>query len=60
LSQRALNRAPLARQRASCPRVAGTWRHRDGRIELRPFERLDAGARRELEAEGERLAELHA
>jgi hypothetical protein len=40
--------------------VAGTWRHVDGRIELRPFGRLDAAARRELGEEGERLAALHA
>jgi hypothetical protein len=36
--------------------VAGTWRHRAGRIELDPFERLDAATLRELPAEGERLA----
>ncbi len=40
-------------------RVAGTWRHEKGRVKLEPFERLDAGARRELEAEAEGLAELH-
>jgi hypothetical protein len=40
--------------------VAGTWRHRDGRIELEPFERLDAATLRELRAEGERLAAFHA
>jgi hypothetical protein len=36
--------------------VAGTWRHRQGRIELDPFAPLPARARRELEAEGRRLA----
>lgn len=40
--------------------VAGTWRYEKGKVELEPFERLDAAARRELEAEAERLAELHA
>jgi len=40
--------------------VAGTWRHEDGRIELRPFGRLDPAHRRELEAEAERLAAFHA
>ena len=41
-------------------RVAGTWRHEDGRIALRPFRRLDAADRRALEEEGERLAAFHA
>jgi winged helix DNA-binding protein len=40
--------------------VAGTWRHRDGRVELSPFEPLPAGTRRELEEEAERLAAFHA
>jgi hypothetical protein len=40
--------------------VAGTWRYDDGRIELSPFGRLDAGDRRALETEAERLAALHA
>jgi len=41
--------------------VAGTWRHRDGQIELEPFEPpLDAAALRELREEGERLAAFHA
>ena len=40
--------------------VAGTWRHEKGAIELRPFGRLDAATRRELESEAERLAALHA
>jgi hypothetical protein len=39
-------------------RVAGAWRHEDGRILLDPFEPLDAADRRALEEEGERLAEL--
>ena len=39
--------------------VAGTWRYEKDRIELSPFERLDAATRRELQAEAERLAELH-
>ena len=41
-------------------RVAGTWRHEDGRIALTPFRRLDAADRRALEEEGERLAAFHA
>jgi hypothetical protein len=41
-------------------RVAGTWRHEDGRIALTPFRRLDAADRRALEEEGERLATFHA
>ncbi len=41
-------------------RVAGSWRFEKGRVELRPFERIDAGSRRELEREADRLAELHA
>ena len=40
--------------------VAGTWRYRDGRIELDPFEPLDAAARRELRDEADRLAAFHA
>jgi hypothetical protein len=39
-------------------RVAGAWRHEDGRIVLDPFERVDAADRRALQEEGERLAEL--
>jgi len=39
--------------------VAGTWRHEKGGLELSPFGRLDAGTRRELEAEAERLAAFH-
>ena len=41
-------------------RVAGTWRHEDGRIVTDPFHRLDAADARELREEGERLAELFA
>jgi hypothetical protein len=41
-------------------RVAGTWRHADGRIELEPFGRLDAATRRSLRAEAEGLRALHA
>jgi hypothetical protein len=40
--------------------VAGTWRHDKGTIALEPFGALDARARRELEAEAERLAAFHA
>ena len=40
-------------------RVAGTWRHEGGRIELAPFGRLDAADRRALNEEADRLAELH-
>ena len=40
--------------------VAGTWRHDGGRIALKPFHRLDARDRRELEEEAERLAAFHA
>ena len=40
-------------------RVAGTWRHDGGRIELAPFGRLDAADRRALKEEADRLAELH-
>ena len=36
--------------------VAGTWRLDDGRFSAEPFERLPAGAMREVNAEGERLA----
>ncbi len=36
--------------------VAGTWRHHRGKIELDPFAPLPVRARRELEAEGRRLA----
>jgi hypothetical protein len=40
--------------------VAGTWKHRDGAIELDPFEPLDPATLRELREQGERLAALHA
>jgi len=39
--------------------VAGTWRHREGRVELEPFEPLAPAARRALEGEAERLAAFH-
>jgi hypothetical protein len=39
--------------------VAGTWRYEAGRVELSPFERLDAADRRALEAEAELLVGLH-
>ena len=41
-------------------RVAGTWRHEAGKVRLEPFERLDAGSRRALEAEAEAIGELFA
>ena len=41
-------------------RVAGSWRFEKGTVRIEPFEKLDRGARRELDAEAERLAELHA
>lgn len=41
-------------------RVAGSWKFDQGKVKLDPFERLDAAAKRELAAEAERLAELHA
>jgi hypothetical protein len=41
-------------------RVAGTWRFEQGRILTRAFGRLDAATKRELAAEGERLAAFHA
>ena len=39
-------------------RVAGAWRHENGRIVLDPFEPLSAADRRALEEEAERLLEL--
>jgi hypothetical protein len=39
--------------------VAGTWRHREGRVELEPFEPLAGATRRQLEDEAERLAAFH-
>jgi len=41
-------------------RVAGTWAYEKGKIKTKPFGRLDAAARRELDEEADRLAELHA
>jgi len=41
-------------------RVAGSWRYEKGKILTEPFTRLDAAARKELRAEGDRLAGLHA
>jgi Winged helix DNA-binding domain len=35
--------------------VAGTWRHEDGKVELKPFESVPRAARRELEDEARRL-----
>ena len=35
--------------------VAGTWQLEDGRVRLEPFRKLDAGVRRALEDEAERL-----
>jgi Winged helix DNA-binding domain len=40
--------------------VAGSWKYEQGRVELEPFERLDAAVLRELREESERLATLHA
>ena len=40
--------------------VAGTWKHRDGQIELQPFVALDRAGQRELRAEADRLAAFHA
>jgi hypothetical protein len=39
--------------------VAGTWSFEGGRLRLEPFGRLDPATRRELNAEGERIAALH-
>jgi hypothetical protein len=39
--------------------VGGTWRYREGRIALDPFEPIARSARRALEAEAERLAAFH-
>jgi hypothetical protein len=41
-------------------RVAGTWRYRDGRVMVEPFERLSRAAQQELDTEVERLAAFHA
>jgi hypothetical protein len=40
-------------------RVAGTWRHEDGRVRLEPFGRVPREVRRELEDEAGRLAAFH-
>jgi hypothetical protein len=40
--------------------VAGVWRYERGKVDLHPFERLDAAAKKELKAEAERLAAFHA
>jgi hypothetical protein len=40
-------------------RVAGTWRHENGRIDLTPFEAVPKSARRELDAEAVRLASFY-
>jgi hypothetical protein len=40
--------------------VAGTWRHKEGRIEVDPFHRISRTTRRELEEEAGRLAAFHA
>jgi len=41
-------------------RVAGSWRYEKGKIELDPFERLDASTKKQLKAEADRLAAFHA
>ncbi len=41
-------------------RVAGIWRHKDGRIVLEPFGRLARDSRLELASEAARLAAFHA
>jgi hypothetical protein len=41
-------------------RVAGTWKHENGRVKLEPFERISRDTRRELNDEAERLAAFHA
>jgi hypothetical protein len=38
---------------------AGTWRWRDGKIELDELDPLDAATRRELRTEADRLAAFH-
>jgi len=40
--------------------VAGTWKHRDGQVELEPFEPLARATRHELRAQADRLAAFHA
>ena len=41
-------------------RVAGTWKHADGRVQLDPLRRLTAAERRALEEEAHRLEAFHA
>jgi hypothetical protein len=41
-------------------KVAGTWRHEDGRVTFEPFSRVPRGPRVDLEEEAERLAAFHA
>jgi hypothetical protein len=41
-------------------RVAGSWKFEKGKVKPEPFERLDATAKRDLSAEADRLADLHA
>jgi hypothetical protein len=41
-------------------KVAGTWRHEDGRVALSPFEGVPRRWRRELDDEARRLAAFHA
>jgi hypothetical protein len=40
--------------------VAGKWRYEKGKMKLEPFRKLTPAERRELGAEADRLAELHA
>jgi hypothetical protein len=40
-------------------RVAGTWRHEDGKINFERFESIPRSARRQLEDEAKRLAAFH-
>ncbi len=40
--------------------VAGTWAYENGRVTTQPFVRLDPESRREIAAEAERLAVIHA
>ena len=51
---------PRSRQAPSpwTGRSAGTWRYEKGKVKTEPFGRLDAAARRELNAEAEHLAAL--
>jgi hypothetical protein len=41
-------------------RVAGSWKFEKGKVKLEQFEKLDAATKRELAAEADRLADLHA